>query len=102
MREPWALVLAFAFGLLLGAVFFGGLWLTVRLALFSRQTGLWFLLSLLARTSIALGGFYLVARNGWEGMLPCFLGFLTARAAVTWSARTPTPCASDAEAGRAS
>ena len=32
--------------------------------------------------SIALGGFYLASRNGWEPLLFCLLGFITARLIV--------------------
>lgn len=87
MREHLPVVAAFACGLLLGVVFFGGLWLTVRFAISSSRIALWFLTSLLARMSIALGGFYLVARDGWEGLLSCLLGFITARLIVTWLTR---------------
>ena len=48
---------------LLGAIFFGGLWWTVRKGVASRRPALWFLGSLLLRTSIALAGFYVVARR---------------------------------------
>ena len=43
---------------LLGALFFGGLWWTVRKGVSSTQPALWFFGSLLLRTSIALAGFY--------------------------------------------
>ena len=102
MREYLPLVVAFFWGLLLGALFFGGLWLTVRVALFSPRGALWFLASLLARTAVTLGGFYLAARHGLEVLLPCFLGFLVARAVVTWRTRTEARCASDVAIGHAS
>jgi F1F0 ATPase subunit 2 len=44
---------------------------------------LWFFASLLLRTSIALAGFYLVARGHWERLLVCLLGFVIARLVVT-------------------
>jgi len=43
------LVTALALGLVLGAVFFGGLWWTVRRGLTSSTPGLWFGLSALGR-----------------------------------------------------
>ena len=61
MNETVTLVLAWVAGLLLGAIFFGGLWWTIRKGLSSKRSALWFLGSLLLRTSIALAGFYFVA-----------------------------------------
>ena len=87
MREHLPLVVGFVWGLLLGAVFFGVLWATVRYALTARRMALWFLASLLARMSIALGGFYLVARDGWAVLVCCLVGFIAARLIVTWLTR---------------
>ena len=54
MNELLTLALALVAGLLLGAIFFGGLWWTVRKGISSKQPALWFLGSLLLRMSIAL------------------------------------------------
>jgi F1F0 ATPase subunit 2 len=83
MNETLSLVLALVSGVLLGAVFFGGLWWTVLKGLSSKQPALWFLGSLLLRTSLALAGFYLIARGHWERLLVCLLGFVMARLIVT-------------------
>jgi F1F0 ATPase subunit 2 len=83
MNETVILVLAVGAGVLLGALFFGGLWWTVRRGLSSRQPAFWFLGSLLLRTSIALAGFYFVSGNHWERLLACLLGFVMARLIVT-------------------
>ena len=69
-------------GVLLGAVFFGGFWWTVRRALPSRQAPLWFSGSLLLRTAIVLVGFYLVSHGDWRRMVACVAGFLAARTVV--------------------
>ena len=66
-------------GMLLGAIFFGGLWWTVRKGVSSPRPALWFLGSLLLRTSIALAGFYFVSGGHWERLLACLLGFVIAR-----------------------
>ena len=87
MNEPLALVLAGMAGLVLGAVFFGGLWWTVRKGVSSQRPARWFLGSLLLRTGIVLAGFYFVAGGRWERLLPCLLGFVMARLAVTWLTR---------------
>ena len=82
MNETLSLVLASLTGVALGAIFFGGLWWTVRKGVASRCPALWFFGSMVLRTSIVLAGFYLVARDRWERMLLCFLGFLIARIVV--------------------
>jgi len=89
VNEALALILAWVVGLCLGAIFFGGLWWTVRNGLSSRQPAFWFLGSLLLRSGIALAGFYLVASHGFEPLLLCLLGFTVARLVVTQMTRTP-------------
>jgi F1F0 ATPase subunit 2 len=83
MNETLTLVLVLVTGIFLGAVFFGGLWWTVQKGVSSKWSVLWFFGSLLLRTSIALAGFYLVARGHWERLLVCLLGFVIARLVVT-------------------
>ena len=82
MNETLSLALALVTGVLLGAVFFGGLWWTVRKVVLSKRSTLWFFVSLLMRTSIILAGFYLIAQGHWERLLMCFLGFVVARPIV--------------------
>ena len=87
MNDTLMLVLAWMAGGVLGAIFFGGLWWTVRKGVSSRRPALWFLGSGLLRMGIALGGFYLVGRGHWERLLGCLLGFVMARLVVTWLTR---------------
>ena len=89
MNEPLTLVLAWLAGGLLGALFFGGLWWTVRRGVSSRRAALWFFGSLLVRMSIVLAGFYFVGRGNWERLAACLLGFIIARFIVMWLTRTP-------------
>lgn len=88
MNEPFNLTLACVAGVLLGAFFFGGLWWTIRKGVSSHQPALWIFASLLLRTSVALSGFYLVARGHWQRLVACLLGFVLARLAVTRLTRT--------------
>jgi len=74
-------------GVLLGAMFYGGLWWTVRRGVSSKRVALWFFGSLLLRTGLALAGFYVVADGDWQRLLLCLLGFVVARLAVTWLTR---------------
>ena len=87
MHETVTLMLAGVTGLFVGAIFFGGLWWTIRKGLSSTRPALWFLGSLLLRTSIALAGFYFVAGGHWERLLVCLLGFVMARLIVAWLTR---------------
>lgn len=90
MNNALTLVLAWGAGVALGALFFGGLWWTVRKGVSSTQPAAWFVGSLLARMAITLAGFYFVARGHWDRLLLCLLGFLIARVAVTWLTRPPS------------
>lgn len=83
MNEILSLVPALVTGMLLGAMFFGGLWWTIRKGLSSTQPALWFIGSLLLRTSITLAGFYIISDGHWENLLMCLLGFTMARPIVT-------------------
>ena len=99
MNETLSLVLALGTGVLLGAMFFGGLWWTVQKGVSSKRPALWFFGSLLLRTSIALTGFYFIARGHWERLLVCLLGFVIARLIVTRltrAAEKPTYMAQEA------
>ena len=83
MNETLTLALAWVTGGVLGTVFFGGLWWTVRKGVSSKQPALWFFGSLLLRMSIALAGFYFVSGGHWDRLLACLLGFVIARFIVT-------------------
>ena len=88
MSEILNLVPALVGGVLLGAMFFGGLWWTVRKGLASTRPALWFLGSLILRTSLTLAGFYVVSDGHWERLLMCLVGFTMARPIVTWFTRS--------------
>jgi F1F0 ATPase subunit 2 len=94
------LVLAGVTGILLGAIFFGGLYLTVRKGVSSRSPALWFFGSLVARMGIALAGFYFVSNGSWQRLILCVLGFLAARVVLTWFTRPTGSQASPAPGAR--
>ena len=83
MNEPLSLASALAAGVLLGTMFFGGLWWTIRQGISSKWVALWFLGSMLLRTCIALLGFYFVLGGNWKRLLAGLLGFIIARLIVT-------------------
>jgi F1F0 ATPase subunit 2 len=76
-------------GSLIGAVFFGGLWLTVQKGLNSDHPALWFFGSTLLRTGFALAGFYFISQGDWRKILLGLLGFFIARVVITRLTVTP-------------
>jgi len=89
MNEIVMLTLAGGAGVLLGAIFFGGLWWTVRRSVSSPRPALWFLGSLLVRMSVVLAGFYFVGNGHWERLVTCLVGFIIARIFVMRFTRVP-------------
>ena len=89
MNEPLGLAYALAAGVVLGAMFYGGLWWTVRRSVSSSRPALLFFGSLLSRMGLALAGVYLVAGGDWRRLLQCLLGFVRARPAVMRLTRPP-------------
>ena len=91
MNELWMLalvmILALVAGMLLGAVFFGGLWWTVQRGISSSWPAAWFLSSLMLRIGIVLAGFHFVSGGRADRLLACLLGFILARFLVTWFVR---------------
>ena len=82
--EEWlTLVPVFAGGALLGFIFFGGLYLTVQNSLSARNPGAWFLLSMVVRTAIVVGGFYLLGQGEVARFVACLLGFVLVRVLLT-------------------
>ena len=88
MNETFSLVLPLVAGILLGAMFFGGLWLTVQKLISNKLSAFWLLASLLLRMSLASAGFYFVSGGHWQRLLVCLLGFIMARFIVLAVTRT--------------
>jgi len=88
MNETVNLTMALAEGVLLGGIFFGGLWWTVRMGVSSQWPALWFFGSLLVRMGIVLTGFYFVSDGRGERILLCLFGFVMGRLIVTQLVQT--------------
>ena len=103
MNDPLILALATLAGGVLGVVFFGGLWWSLRKGLSSTQPARWFVVSRLLRTSVVLIGFYVVGSGQSERLLMCLLGFVAARVIVTKLIQSPVqrPMARSGEASHA-
>jgi F1F0 ATPase subunit 2 len=94
---------ALAAGVLLGAIFYGGLWWTIQKGVVSNRPALWFFGSGLLRMGFVLAGFYVVARSGWRSLVVCLFGFGVGRLVVTRLTRqAPPPIRLSREAGDAS
>ena len=79
LTSTFQLMLAGTAGGLLGLLFFGGLWWTLRRAFASPRPALWVGGSLLLRMACVAAGFILVAAGDWRRLLACLLGFWAAR-----------------------
>ena len=76
-------VLDFGAGAILGLLFYGGLWMTVRaLAVTNRPLAVT-LGSVTLRMAAVLAGSWFVAGGGWQNALACAAGFVFARIAVS-------------------
>jgi F1F0 ATPase subunit 2 len=84
MNEIVYMILAFIVGLLLGTIFFGGLWFTVKKLVTSKIPALLFLGSFILRVSITLIGFYYISTGSWQRLLICMAGFIIARYSVIY------------------
>jgi len=82
MSESLTVSLALLAGVLLGMIFFGGLWWTIQRGISSKQPAILFSGSFLLRTFIVLAGLYYVSHGDWRKLLACMLGFLFARILV--------------------
>ncbi len=79
MNELSIRVFPIIIGILLGIVFFGGLWYTVKKIRVAKMPALWVLGSFIIRVSIVMLGFYLIGSSDWEKLILCLIGFIMAR-----------------------
>jgi len=83
MTDASALLLSLLAGTVLGTLFFGSLWWTIRKGLTSKRSASLFLTSLLLRMGVLVAGFYFVGRGHPQRMGACLIGFVLARLIVT-------------------
>ena len=88
--EIMTLSLAGLAGVLIGAIFFGGLWWTVLYGLEVKRPALLFILSFTVRFGLALVGFYFVGGGDPERLVACLVGFTVSRV-LTGALRFPKP-----------
>jgi F1F0 ATPase subunit 2 len=91
-----ALGISFCAGLAIGALYFLGLWWTVRRLPALKAPALWVLVSFLLRSAVAVAGFYFVMQGRWQNLLICVAGFTLMR---LWLVRRITPAAVQIRSG---
>lgn len=82
MNDVLFIIVAFIFGIVLGIIFFGGLWFTVKKIVKAKNAALWILGSFIFRMAVVLSGFYFIGAGHWERLLICLVGFVAARLIV--------------------
>ena len=97
MVDVLGIVIAFVVGLVLGAFYFGGLWLTLRRLPGSRSPHTYALLSFFGRTAVVVLVVFLVARESWQRVAACLVGFLIVRGVMVFKLK---PRKSDREQRR--
>lgn len=88
MGEIYQMLLGLLAGNVMGLVFFGGLWITVRAVARSHRPMVVMVGSFLFRMTLLAVCFYVLARGTeWIGLLTGLLGIMMARALFVVSAR---------------
>ena len=80
MHDLLILILMFAGGMILGVVYFSGLWFTVRYIKNGAHQAFWLIASLILRLTLLLAVFYLILSYGhWGHLLAVLAGFVAVR-----------------------
>ncbi len=82
MNEIFSILIPLVGGSLLGILFFGGLWLTVKKLIVTKTPALLMIGSFFFRIGIVLTGFYFIGLGDWRNLVACMIGFVAARFAV--------------------
>jgi F1F0 ATPase subunit 2 len=99
MRAWPTLILGLLGGVVLGSVFFGGLWLTVSRLARGRGGALLVPVSLVTRLTVLSAGLLLAARLGTGALLSCGAGLVAARAVAVRLVWVPSRHLRNAEKG---
>jgi len=79
MDDILFLIGAGALGMVLGGIYFGGLWWTVQKIVGSAQPARWLVPSFVLRVAAVLAGFWFAGAGHWQRILACLVGFLVGR-----------------------
>jgi len=86
MNDPIHFGVMIVIGMLLGAIFFGGLWITVQHMHKSKRPGILLLASVIPRTAIVLAGIWYFADGSAMSIAACLAGFIGIRLLATHGA----------------
>jgi F1F0 ATPase subunit 2 len=90
---------AFAFGAALGALYFFGLWATVR-RVASRGATLWVPVSFVLRLAVLLAGLYWIGADDWRRWAAALGGVIVVRQAITRRMAAPQPASAQQTSSR--
>lgn len=76
---PLALAISALAGIVLGVLYFGGLWLTITRIRMMKTPGVFLALSFILRTVLVIGGFYLITDGKLERLAVAMLAFFMTR-----------------------
>jgi F1F0 ATPase subunit 2 len=79
MSESTQILIPFMMGMALGAIYFTGLWYTVRKLFDARRPLAYLLRSFLARAFAIVIGFHVVMSGGWDRLVVALIGFILMR-----------------------
>ena len=82
MNELIAILISISSGIILGMVYFGGLWLTLQRVRTTKQPALLTLASFMGRSALCILGFYLISGIGLRGLALCLAGFVLVKIAL--------------------
>jgi len=75
------------YGLLLGSIFFTGLWWTVQIMPKTKSPALLFIMSFILRMTILIAAFFLITNYShqklWSDLVICLIGFIIGRFVVS-------------------
>lgn len=79
MNEILSYVLSLAIGIILGMIFFIGLWWTIKKLVSSKHPLVLFFTSIFLRIGLVLVSFYYLGHDDWIKLISCLVGFIIGR-----------------------
>jgi len=79
IEHSLAVIGTLLWGIILGLIYFGGLWLTVRRLTTGKHQAIVMLGSFVIRNALMVIGFFPVIRQGWQYALICLAGIIIVR-----------------------
>ncbi len=79
IEHSLAVIGSLVWGAILGLVYFGGLWLTVRRVTTGKHQAIVMLGSFIIRNALMVIGFFPVIRQGWQYALICLASIIIVR-----------------------